>query len=90
MPATELFKENTTPEGEFLNQNTPPSLYKVKIAMERLQYTDTRTPEGSALLSFVRTWIDHYFPPQERRVTQSDAARARFKIERAKKYQRKS
>ncbi len=77
------------PEGEFLNQNTPPSLYKVKKAIERLSAIDKRTPEGRELERFVNTWKDHYFPSKKRRVSQTEAAHARFKIKQAKKYRQK-
>lgn len=77
-------------EGEFLNQNTPPSLYKVNKAVEALALIDKRTLEGRSLERFVDTWKDHYFPNQKRRVTQTEVARARFKIKQANKYKQKS
>ncbi len=83
-----IFEE--LPEGEYLNQNTPPSLYTVKKAIETLPLVDRSTPGKRALEVFVNTWKDSYFPPKERRVTQTEAAQARFKIKRAKKYQAKS
>jgi hypothetical protein len=77
------------PEGDFLNQNTPPSLYTVKKAIETLPFADKSTPEGKALEVFVNTWKDSYFPAKKRRVTQTEAAQARFKIKRAKKFSQK-
>ncbi len=78
------------PESDFLQQNTPPSLYQVQRAIDRRPLFDPKTPKGRSLKVFIDTWKPYYFPKMKNLSTQTEMAKARFRKQQIEKIQEKT